>query len=105
MDRLFSHHVFAALIIATIGAGIVPSLVERWSNDHEEAVQQQTQMRIGEIKEGAAPTESGAPPRHETLLSGATMLVAVSGLCVTWWFVAARREGRLWRRPLTRWLR
>ena len=104
MNRLFSHSIFVALVLSTIGAGVVPSLVERWTQGHEEAVQEQTQQTLEQMRGGAHFPNVGAPSRHRSLLPGIAMLLVVSGLCAVWWLIGARRDGRLRRRSLTRWV-
>jgi len=103
MTRLFGHHVFAALVLATVAIGAVPPLVERWSRSQEEAAEQRALDAADEIRGDAsrAPTQTddlrGGPA------SGWAVLVVVSVVAVGWWVLAGRGEdGTRWRRPISR---
>jgi len=99
MDRLFGHHVFAALVVATIAIGAVPPLVENWSRNQEEAAEQRALDKADEIRGGAQPAQTGSDDSRGARVSGWAVLVVVSVVAVGWWALAGRRDdGTRWGR-------
>ncbi len=104
MDRLFGHHVFAVLVAATIGIGLVPPLVEEWTRQREEAIAQQALDRMDAMQDrpargGRQPGDPGwMPAGARTALAaiGVALLAALAG-----WWRASRQEVtrrlRVWR--------
>ncbi|MGQ9732251.1 MAG: hypothetical protein ACUVX8_13395 [Candidatus Zipacnadales bacterium] len=78
MNRLFSHQVFIALVIATCVIGLGPSIVEYWTTHQEERIAQYTLERLKEIRSGLLHSSTASKDERATpLLTGVTLVGVV----------------------------
>lgn len=99
MDRLFSHQIFAILVLATVLLGILPPVMEHWSRCQQEAAELRALTKVGETKTGALPTKWFVTHTKEEVVAGLVVVVFLAVGLLVWCIGACRRKKRTaWKR-------